>query len=235
MDKKTLWFRWVIANALGELFGLGLTFGVAVFLFTRIGDNGSVLVILLTFTAAVASGALEATIVGLAQWSAMHPWFRGISRFSWWLATMIGALIAYVLGYLPSTLMNLGEEVSEAAPMVEPPQYVILLLAAGMGLVGGTVLSFAQWMVLRRHVTGAGIWVPANMLAWMLGMPVIFWGIDIAQTGQSLWQAILTISITLLVSGAIVGAVHGAFLVKLADRYQSDRSNPVYTLQEELS
>jgi hypothetical protein len=64
MNKKTLWVRWIIANALGELFGLGMTFGVAVLLFTRIGDTGSVLVILLTFTAAVASGALEATIVG---------------------------------------------------------------------------------------------------------------------------------------------------------------------------
>jgi hypothetical protein len=231
MNKKTLWVRWIIANALGELFGLGMTFGVAVLLFTRIGDTGSVLVILLTFTAAVASGALEATIVGLAQWWAMHPWFRGISRLSWWLATMIGALIAYVLGYLPSTLMNLGEQVSEAAPMAEPPQYVILLLAAGMGLVGGAVLSFAQWMVLRRHVTGAGIWVPANMLAWMLGMPVIFWGIDAAMLGQPLWQALLIISLALLVSGAIVGAVHGAILVRLAD--QPGRSQQIYTLQEE--
>jgi hypothetical protein len=231
MNKKTLWVRWIIANALGELFGLGMTFGVAVLLFTRIGDTGSVLVILLTFTAAVASGALEATIVELAQWWAMHPWFRGISRLSWWLATMIGALIAYVLGYLPSTLMNLGEQVSEAAPMAEPPQYVILLLAAGMGLVGGAVLSFAQWMVLRRHVTGAGIWVPANMLAWMLGMPVIFWGIDAAMLGQPLWQALLIISLALLVSGAIVGAVHGAFLVRLAD--QTGRSQQIYTLQEE--
>jgi hypothetical protein len=232
MNKKTLWIRWVIANALGELFGLGMTFGVAVLLFTRIGDNGSVLIILLTFTAAVASGALEATIVGLAQWWAMHPWFRSISRLQWWLATMIGALIAYVLGYLPSTLMNLGEQVSEAAPMAEPPQYVILLLAAGMGLVGGAVLSFAQWMVLRRHVSGAGIWVPANMLAWMLGMPVIFWGIDAAMLGQPLWQALLIISLALLVSGAIVGAVHGAFLVRLAG--QPGQSQHVFSLQEEI-
>jgi hypothetical protein len=212
-----------------------LTFGVAVLLFTQLGDDGGVWVILFTFTAAVASGALEATIVGLAQWWAMHPWFQGISRFSWWLATMIGALIAYVLGYLPSTLMNLGEEVSEAAPMVEPPQYVILLLAAGMGLVGGAVLSFAQWMVLRRHVSGAGIWFPANMLAWMLGMPVIFWGIDAAQMGQPLWQALLIISFALLVSGAIVGAVHGAFLVRLAVKRQPGRSKHGYTLQDEVS
>lgn len=234
MEKKKLWFRWIWANAFGELFGLGLTFGVAVFFFTQIGDDGSVWLILLTFIIAVGSGAIEATIVGLAQWWAMFPWFRSISLRQWWLATLVGALVAYVLGYLPSTLMSIGDQVTDAPPMAEPPQWVILLLASGMGLVGGAVLSFAQWLVLRRHVSGAGIWIIGNMLAWMLGMPVIFWGIDIAQMGQSPWQIGLVVGLALLVSGAIVGAVHGAFLVRLAGRYQPGRSKPEYSLQEEI-
>jgi len=33
-EKKTLWLRWVAANAFGELFGLGLTFAVAVLVLT---------------------------------------------------------------------------------------------------------------------------------------------------------------------------------------------------------
>jgi hypothetical protein len=97
--------------------------------------------------------------------------------------------------------------------------------------VGGAVLSFAQWMVLRRHVSGAGIWVPANMLAWMLGMPVIFWGIDAAMLGQPLWQALVIISFALLASGAVVGAIHGAFLVRLAG--QSGQSKGIFSLREE--
>jgi hypothetical protein len=218
-DKSRLWVRWVTANAVGEMVGLGATFALTAFFFLRFGGGQNAGSVTLTFLFAVACGVVEATVVGLAQWWAMHPWFDTIRRSAWWLATLIGALAAYILGYLPSTLMDLG---AEAAPgtAVEPPQWVVLLLAAGLGAVGGAVLSFAQWLVLRQAVAGAGWWIPANMLAWAVGMPIIFWGIDIAQGSQPLWQAVLLLAGTLLVAGAAVGAIHGGWLVTLAERRQ---------------
>ena len=215
LDKWKLWLRWVAANALAEMLGLGGTFAVIVFFFTSLGERPGVGVVLLSFLVAVASGAIEATLVGLGQWWAMHPWFPSITRRAWWLATLAGALVAYVLGYLPSTLMSLGEQSTQAAAL-EPPQWVVLLLAAGLGLVGGAVLSFAQWLVLRKQVPGAGWWLPANMLAWLIGMPLIFWGIDAGQKGLPPGQALLLLVGVLLLTGAVVGAVHGAFLVRLA-------------------
>jgi hypothetical protein len=219
--KPTLWLRWVAANAFGELVGLGMTLAVGAYFITRLGNLPGLIFVLVSFAVAVASGAIEACVVGLAQWWAMHTWFPRVSRRSWWLATLLGALAAYVLGYLPSTIMNIGEQASaaspaSAAPMTEPAQWVMLLLAAGMGAVAGAVLSFAQWLALRRSVPGSGLWIPANMLAWMAGMPVIFWGIDVAQKGQPLWQAALIMAATLFAAGAVVGAIHGAFLVRLA-------------------
>jgi hypothetical protein len=166
---------------------------------------------------AVASGAVEATFVGLAQWWAMRPRFPSIGRFEWWRGTFVGALVAYVLGYLPSTIMSVGEAAGSSASVSEPPQWIVLLLAAGMGAVGGAVLSFAQWLVLRKKVKGAGIWIPANMLAWTFGMPVIFWGIDLAFTMSALWQSVLFMAVTLFVAGAVVGGVHGLFLIRLVD------------------
>lgn len=213
-DKKTLWLRWVAANAFGELFGLGLTFAVTAFIFSRLGAQQSVGIVLVSFLFAVATGAIEATVVGLAQWWAMYPWFATITRRAWWLATLVGALVAYVLGYLPSTLMNLGEQASQT-PAVEPPQPVILLFAAGLGAVAGAVLSFAQWLVMRKKVKRAGLWIPANMLAWLAGMPIIFWGIDAAQKGQPLLQAALLLAGVLFLTGAVIGMIQGAFLVRL--------------------
>lgn len=217
-DQRQLWFRWVGANAFGELFGLGLTFVITGLVFSKLDNQQTMTAILFSFVFAVISGAVEATIVGLAQWWAMHPWFPTIERFAWWRGTLVGALIAYVLGYLPSTLMSMGEATAQSAPVTEPPQWIVLLLAAGMGAVGGAVLSFAQWLVMRGKVERAGLWIPANMLAWFFGMPVIFWGIDLAFKMSALWQSILLMSVTLLVAGAIVGAVHGMFLVKLAKK-----------------
>jgi hypothetical protein len=217
MLKNKLFQRWTLANALAELFGLGLTFIITGLVFSKLDSQQSIASIALTFVFAVLSGAVEATIVGLAQWWAMHPWFPNISRFAWWRGTLIGALVAYVLGYLPSTLMNMGEATSQSAPMEEPAQWVILLLAGGMGAVGGAVLSFAQWLVLRSKVQGAGIWIPANMLAWAAGMPVIFWGVDMAFKMAEIWQSVLVMAGSLFVAGAVVGAIHGAFLVRLAE------------------
>jgi hypothetical protein len=215
MDKWSLWLRWVGANALGELLGLGMTFAVVALAFSRLPNQQSAGFVLVSFLVAVASGAIEATLVGLAQWWAMHPWFPTITRRAWWLATLVGALVAYVFGYLPSTLMSMGEQASQT-PMAEPPQLVILLFAAGLGAVGGAVLSFAQWLAMRRKVERAGWWIPANMLAWLAGMPIIFWGIDATQKGQPLLQAVLLLAGVLFLTGAVVGAIHGAFLARLA-------------------
>jgi hypothetical protein len=223
--KRTLWLRWVVANALGEIFGLGGTFAVGVLVLIRLGNQPGVLIVLITFLIAVLSGAIEATIVGLAQWWAMRPWFPAITRRDWWWATLVGALAAYVLGYLPSTIMNLGEQAAQVQPAApaaatEPAQWIVLLLAAGMGLLTGAVLSFAQWLALRKQVARAGWWIPANMLAWMVGMPVIFWGIDAAQKGGPTWQALLLMVGVLGLAGALVGAIHGLCLVKLAGSIQ---------------
>jgi hypothetical protein len=218
MTTNKLWLRWTGANALGEMLGLGLTFLITGWYFSSQGNSSTTTGILLAFAVAVLSGAVEATIVGLAQWWAMHPWFTFITRFAWWRATFIGALIAYVLGYLPSTLMDMSSAAApSSAPPVEPPQWIILLLAAGLGLVGGAVLSFAQWLVLRGKAKRAGLWIPANMLAWALGMPLIFWGIDLAFKMTAVWQSVLFMAVVLLVTGAVVGAVEGAFLVKMAE------------------
>lgn len=211
-----LWSRWVAANALGEMLGLGTTFAVIALVFSGLDSQPGVVGVLLSFLLAVASGAVEATVVGLAQWWAMHPWFPAITRRAWWLATLVGALVAYVLGYLPSTLMSLGEEASQQPAAAEPPQWIVLLLAAGLGMVAGAVLSFAQWLAMRKGVKQAGWWVPANMLAWLVGMPIVFWGIDAAQKGQSLLQTVWMLAGCLLLTGAVIGAIHGAVLVWLA-------------------
>ena len=214
-NQHTLWFRWTGANAIGELFGLGLTFIMTGLAFSVLDNQQTMLGILLSFVFAVASGVLEASIVGLVQWWAMHPWFPMIDRAAWWRGTLVGALIAYVLGYLPSVLMGMGEATSQSTPVLEPPQWVVLLLAAGLGAVAGAVLSFAQWLAMRGKIKRAGLWIPANMLAWFFGMPVIFWGMDLAFKMSAPWQSILLMAAVLLLAGALVGAIHGRFLVSL--------------------
>ena len=223
-NRHSLWLRWVAANALSELIGLGATFAAIGFLVSKI-DTSRISGILLAFLLTVLSGAIEATLVSLSQWWAMQPWFQQIQRFAWWRATLIGALLGYVLGYLPSTLMSMGDSTSQAA-QVEPPQWVTLLLAAALGLVAGAVLSFAQWLALRKSVKRSGLWIPANMLAWAFGMPVIFFGMDLAFKMTAVWQSVLVVAAALLVAGLVVGAIHGTFLVALAGEREKAVAQP---------
>lgn len=224
-DKHTLWLRWVAANALGEMFGLGLTFAVGASVISSLGDQQSVAMIVGSFLVAVASGAIEATFVGLAQWWAMRRWFTQITSRAWWFATLIGALLAYVMGYLTSTLMSLGEQAAQTqAQVAEPAQWLVLVLAAGLGAAGGAVLSFAQSLTMRKKVTRASLWIPANMLAWLVGMPLIFWGIDAAQKLGGLLWLILFMAGVLLLTGLVVGAIHGTFLVHLAEPEKSSKA-----------
>jgi hypothetical protein len=215
MSKSVLWLRWTLANGLAELLGLGSTFAAIGLLVSRI-DTHQVSGILLAFALTVLSGAIEATLVGLAQHWAMRPWFPAITPLAWWRGTLIGALLGYVLGYLPSTLMSLGQSSAQAA-QAEPPQWLTLLLAAALGAAAGAVLSFAQWLVLRRHGRRTRLWIPANMLAWACGMPLIFWGMDLAFKQGQPWQSLLVITGAILAAGLLVGAIHGGFLVRMTE------------------
>ena len=208
--------RWVAASAVAELLGLGGTGAIGFAYYRYAGEPAGVSAVLLAFVVAVGSGAVEATVVGLAQHWAMGPWLPALHAWRWWLATLWGALAAYVLGWLPSTLLSLGAAGDPArAPVAEPPQWAVLLAAAGLGLVAGAVLSFAQALELRRHVAHAWRWVPANMLAWAVGMPAVFLGMDLVFREQPVWQSALLAAATLVVTGAVVGVINGSFLVRL--------------------
>jgi hypothetical protein len=187
----SLWLRWVGANALAELIGLGATFALDFVIITRIAAGQSAFDSILGIILVTASGAVEGVVVGLLQWSVMHRPFPGVARRAWVIATVAGAVVQ------------------------EPPAYLVLLLAAAMGVVLGSVLGYPQWRVLRKATRGAWLWIPANCAAWGLGMPAVFAAIDVAQRSPSPAGVLSAIAIGLLFTGGIVGAVHGLALVRL--------------------
>ena len=128
------------------------------------------------------------------------------------IATVLGAVIAWFFGSIPMTMAGLSNP-SDAPVAAEPPQALVLLLAAGMGLVAGLILSAAQWRALRNHVAGAWVWLPANALAWAAGMPLIFAGVDLAQKAGSVPGGIVVMAASIALAGAVVGAIHGTAML----------------------
>jgi len=210
------WRRWVAANALAELVGLGVVAWAGFFVFQRVGEPQTAAQAAGFVALFVALGAFEGAVVGVAQRSVLRerlPAVRG-----WVGATVAGAMAAWAIGMLPSTLMGLGEKTA-AAPQAEPSLALVLLLAAAMGAVAGPVLAAFQWLSLRRaHCRRAGWWLPANAAAWALGMPVVFLG---AQANDLTGDPVLiatAVGGSLLGTGAVVGAVHGRFLLWMLEK-----------------
>jgi hypothetical protein len=91
--------------------------------------------------------------IGIAQGLVLR---KRVASMRWWVLVSI---VGFGLGKL------IGEAVAQGMPA-----------ALGHGLSGaviGATLGLAQWLVLRRHVSRADVWVLANVAAWAAGWSLI--------------------------------------------------------------
>jgi hypothetical protein len=218
-----LWLRWALANIVGEVLGLGLAGVVAIVMVLTTGEPETALAALMMAGVMIAAGTLEGVIVGFAQWLVLRRRLRRMSRREWITATAIGAFAAWVIGMAPSTLMALNQSAGSSPPP-EISGAVKYALAALMGAALGMILGAPQWRVLRRHASGASLWVWANAAAWAVGMPVVFIGAGTSPVGASALGVALTVVVTIAAAGASVGAIHGVALLWLLRRRQEEAS-----------
>lgn len=207
-----IWAQWVLANAASETVGLGATLLIGTFLLVQaeptIGAIPSAALGVLVAT------MIEGLVVGTAQWLVLRRPLVKMKWRSWALATALGAFIAWTLGMLPSTMLFTGPETGAGAPG-EMSDLLVYAPAAGLGLVAGSILGAPQWLALRRHLPKAGWWVPANALAWMLGMVMVFIGMSFIPAQGITWPVALVLLLCVVAAGAVVGAVHGLVLIWL--------------------
>jgi hypothetical protein len=206
-----LWARWVAANSLAETIGLGVTAAVAVAL-AGLGADHRPTWLAVVLLGTVVAGGFEGAVVGYAQWRVLRVPLPELAARLWVVATVVGALVAWTLGMLPTTLMDMGGEAG-AEPAIGAA--VQLLLAAALGLLAGPVLGVPQWLVLRRFVPRASWWIVANAVAWAAGMPVIFVAAGSLPAEPTTATIVATVLAACAAAGAVVGAVHGVWLVAL--------------------
>jgi hypothetical protein len=205
-----LWTSWIAANALGELFGLGVAVVVAVAVAQSHAFAPAEGILIVT-AAFLVIGAYEGAIVGAAQWLVLRRVLPDLRARSWVGATLVGAVIAWMLGRVPSALADWNGASAQAQPSLA----IILLLSTAAGAALGLILGTAQWFVLRNHVARAGVWIGANALAWAVGMPLIFLAAGIPGPHTSALAIAALALIAVGIAGAVVGAVEGAFLVRI--------------------
>jgi hypothetical protein len=206
------WWRWVAANSSAELLGLGTVAAVGYVLASRVGEPHGFSEAMSWASMLVLLGAFEGLVVGWAQARVLKARLPELT--GWVRASIVGAVLAWIIGMVPSTIMSLNQS-TDTTPPPEIGEALQLVLAAGMGLVAGPILAFFQWRSLRHQVARAGWWLPANALAWAVGMPIIFLGAHASSYLTDKISVALAVGVALAAAGAAVGAIHGRFLLWL--------------------
>ncbi len=205
-DSGRLWRRWVVAVTLGEVLGFAVPalVGAAVAGDPAWGAWG--IGPLLQGAAVVMAGAVEGVVLGMAQAYALRTALPAGGTVEWVRATAGGAAVAWTVGALPVVL---GDHVFTWHPAV----------LAALGLVLLAAMGWFQWRVLRRHIRGAGWWVPATAGAWLVALAV-FSGVTtpLWQEGQPGWLiAVIGVAGGALMA-ATVAALTGLAVLRLRTR-----------------
>ena len=150
-NRFKLWLQWIVANALGELVGLGTVSLVALFVYAQFDESVSNVATVLFALLMILLGAFEGLAIALAQWLVLRQIIRRIALRVWIVATLIGAIIAWFLGMLPGAIAHLTNSATETPPPVMNEAQVIFLTSV-MGVILGLILAFPQWLVLRNYL-----------------------------------------------------------------------------------
>lgn len=123
------------------------------------------------------------------------------------------ALAGWAVGMLPSTLTD-G---SASPPMADPPVLLLGLGAAAGGAAAGLAFGWAQWTVLRHHVSPSRRWIGANALGWALAIAWIYIAASLpTETTPGVLVALAGVGGGLL-SGLTLGAVTGWALLQFVE------------------
>jgi hypothetical protein len=196
-----LWRRWTKTVTIGETLAFSIP-AVAGELIAAadLGPLAAAPIIL-------AAGLGEGLVLGFSQALVVRRALPAISSRSWIAATALGALIAWAVSLVPTSI---GEGLDDLAPGV---------LAAG-GLVLGIVFLLSigglQWRLLREQLPRAGWWVVAVATGWVAGL-IAFMAIatPLWQEGQALALLIAIGVAAGLVMALVMAAITGYALMRL--------------------
>jgi len=214
--------RWTLYCGLGELIGIGFAAAVAVGFNQLMGEPVTWPQKVVVLSAMVLAGTVEGCATGYLQWRALRPHIPALGLRAWIVALAAPAVVFWVLGMLPSTLIA-GQVVAASAPSASPelpaPVWVLAVGFVVFSLIGGAVIGWSQWLVLRRHeglhLRGTTRWIGANALGWTLGLILIFAAATWPDEQTPVWLIVTSGVVGGLLGGLAVGAVTGLALRRM--------------------
>lgn len=195
-----LWERWVIANTIAQILG----WFVATHFSHAIDEFGNQI----TYQVLLLVGTLEGFLLGFAQWLVLRRYIRQASY--WIFLTTAAVLLSWFMGLMVSVVIGLFYAANLHQKLTTLIQEVALL-----GTAVGTVIGYAQWLILKTINKQAIWWVSANALAWCIGVVIAFIAAKIDKLpGFNIHASLITVA-TGAVVGIVISSITGIVLVWL--------------------
>ncbi|MGF0319735.1 hypothetical protein [Nocardia fluminea] len=149
---KLMWRRWIVFVTVGEFLGFSVPAIVAASMWDRAGWSATVSLLV--------AGVGEGVVLGWFQARALRPALPDLPGHAWVAATAIGAAVAWSVAMVPVSTDGFAGW----------PRAVATVALGMSGAVVVSAIGVGQWVVLRRHLTGAGWWIGATALSWAAGL-----------------------------------------------------------------
>ena len=202
LGDRRLLTRWIWVFICAEAIGFGVAYTLGQGLYGWLGTGDPAADAQLVGPFAVLTGIVEGAALGTGQWLVLRRAFPKLSA-RWWIgATALGAALAWSVGMLA------GHAASEAPPDVGSATTMVL----GISLEVALLFALPQTLVLRRAVPArlrrpAWIWVPANVIGWMIGLTAVF----SAAAGVGTSTPAALVAVTMSSAGALMAVAPAIF------------------------
>ena len=130
-----------------------------------------------------------------------------------------GSMLAIVDGAVGSLTPSGGSvAVGSLGSGVHVGDFDTMLTLLATWLLGGASLGFAQWFVLRRRITLAGVWIPATIIGKVAAGICALTVLELMSSMVTSLEVPLVVSITgMVIYSGVQGAVTGAVLARRTD------------------
>ncbi|GID29755.1 hypothetical protein [Paractinoplanes brasiliensis] len=196
---RPLFRRWLLTVTAGEFAGFAVP--------AVVGALTAQAPVLLGLAAILVAGAVEGTMLGLAQAMVLRQVSSRLPARRWVAATAAGAALAYLIGMSPSALADQWSEL---------PPAVLVVAGSVLGMALLATIGTAQWLVLRSVRPRSGSWIVTTAVAWLVGLGVFLgFATPLWRPGQPLALTIAIGAAGGLLMAAVTSAITGLAVRRL--------------------
>lgn len=199
-----LFEKWVLANLIAKLLGIGIIpFVGTVF---SINDNQNLQRVLILV------GLFQGLILGVAQWLVLRRYMR--NSIWWLLATILGCFFGWLLVLFVIALALFTMAITQKELDSMTTFFGVIWLATTVGILIGLPQGLILLTSLRVKFYKAVWWMNVNALAWIVRLFLMFTILSIISEKSSLSILFVMLGAEILITLAYSG-ITGVLLVNL--------------------